>query len=341
MRDKDAEELLIALYEIALNRAPSEIELNRWISALATETRTLTDLMKVVKNSEEFSKKRAVRSQFPAGHFHSPVVNPATVSRYFDREVNRAPSEILGIDLSVGEMRDLWLKNLEFVQSTPFEDKPNPKNRYSYMGGPFPFGDGIALRMMIGHYRPRRIVEIGSGFSSACMLDSADHLGLKDFHLTCIDPNTARLKSLLRESDSDRITIVDDYIQNVSPSVVDQLEKNDILFIDSTHVMKTGSDVHFEFFYLLPRLKPGVVIHVHDIMYPFEYPRKWVLEDNYSWNEAYLLRAFLMYNDRFKITFWNSLYAKQHRKDITEEFPTFLRNPGGSIWLERVLPAVG
>jgi predicted O-methyltransferase YrrM len=190
--------------------------------------------------------------------------------------------------------------------------------------------------MMIFHFRPKRVIEIGSGFSSACILDSVQHANLRDFHLTCIEPNVSRLRSLLRPEDSERLTLIEAPVQDVPCAIVDALEPNDILFIDSTHVMKTGSDVHYEFFHLLPRLKPGVILHFHDIQYPFEYPDGWIFDSNYSWNEAYVLRAFLMFNKEFSIIFWNALYAGKFTTEITNEFPTFLNNPGGSIWIERV-----
>ena len=106
---------------------------------------------------------------------------------------------------------------------------------------------------------------------------------------------------------------------------MDSLEPNDFLFVDSTHVLKTGSDVHYELFYLLPRLNPGVLVHFHDVGYPFEYPDKWIYELNYSWNEAYALRAFLMFNAEFSIKFWNSLYAHKFSSQKSSEYPTFLR----------------
>jgi predicted O-methyltransferase YrrM len=275
-----------------------------------------------------------VASVFPAGHYHSPVVDPRTVSDYVSRERKTEPDQIAGIEVRVETMRELWLEHLAFIQSTPFADAASPANRYFYLGGPFPYGDAIALRMMIQHLRPKQIIEIGSGYSTACMLDAADHASLKDLQLTCIEPNPERLKSILRSDDASRLELIVRPVQEVPENIVDKLERNDILFIDSTHVLKTGSDVHFELFHLLPRLKPGVVVHFHDVLYPFEYPDKWVFETNYSWNEAYALRAFLMYNPRFGVIFWNSLFARKYRASIQAEFSTFLKNPGSSIWIK-------
>ena len=335
MDRKEAQDFITALFDMALKRKPQKSEVTAHAEALTSGRKSPLDFIQWVAQSPEHAVKRGVKTFFPIGHFHSPVVNPEEVRSYFSREVSLRLEEIAGIPLDVAAMRTLWIDNLPFIQQTPFTDMPNGENRYSYTGGPFPRGDGIITRMMMGHFRPKRVIEIGSGYSSACMLDAADHANLDPFELTCIEPNTARLRSLLRESDVSRVKVIEKFVQQVPADIVDTLEAGDFLFIDSTHVMKTGSDVHYELFYLLPRLKPGVIVHVHDVPYPFEYPHQWVFEDNFSWNEAYVLRAFLMYNTKFQIIFWNSLVAKTYQNEITREFPTFLTNSGGSIWIEK------
>ena len=90
-----------------------------------------------------------------------------------------------------------------------------------------------------------------------------------------------------------------------------ELHAGDVLFVDSTHVAKVGSDVNHIFFEILPILQPGVVVHFHDIMYPFEYEPKWIYT-GVAWNEAYMLRAFLMFNPTFKILLFNSFLAHLH-----------------------------
>ena len=330
-----AEQLINDLYLNALGRKPGQVEYEKWVrtamSALWPET-----IVKAFYQSDEYLKKNAVRSVFPIGHYHSPVVDPRTVKDYVLRERKIALNAIPGVSLDADAMRKLWLDNLDFIQTTPFTDDVSPNNRYNYLGGPFPPGDAITLRMMIGHYRPRRIIEIGSGYSTACMLDSAEHASLPAPHFTCIEPDPARLLSLLRGGDFKSLDLIRQPVQNVPEEIVDALQENDILFIDSTHVMKTGSDVHYEFFHLLPRVKPGVIVHFHDIGYPFEYLDEWIFDRNYSWNEAYVLRAFLMFNKEFSVVFWNPFFARSFTVLINEECPTFLRNPGGSIWIERV-----
>ena len=116
-------------------------------------------------------------------------------------------------------------------------------------------------------------------------------------------------------------------------STFSKLKENDILFIDSSHVLKTGSDVHYELFSILPSLNKGVLIHFHDIHYPFEYPRQSLFGNNTSWNEIYALRAFLSYNSAFEVVFWNGLFTHRQRELVHETNPLFLKNPGCSIWL--------
>lgn len=340
MERSAAEQLISDLYKYALGRQPDLSEFQTWVS-FAVNGAPAEELVRKFYESEEFRKRSPVASAFPAGHFHSPVVDPTLVADYVSRERRTAVSDIAGINIPVDQMRRLWLANLEFIRTTPFTEGPDPKNRYNYTGGPFPWADGITLRMMIRHLRPKRIVEIGSGYSTACMLDSAEHVDLRDLHITCIEPYPTRLKALLRPRDSNRVTLIERGIQDVPLNIVDALGENDILFIDSTHVLKTGSDVHCEMFHLLPRIKPGVVVHFHDIHFPFEYPDDWIFKKNYSWNEAYILRAFLMFNREFRIFFWNPLYAHVFASSIRDEYPAFLRNSGGSIWIERVAPAMG
>ena len=113
-----------------------------------------------------------------------------------------------------------------------------------------------------------------------------------------------------------------------------QLQENDILFIDSTHVSKLNSDVNRIIFNILPALKKGVLIHFHDIFWPFEYPKTWVKEGR-AWNEAYLLRAFLEYNTDFEILFFSHYTHLFNREWIAANMPLFLNNLGGNIWLRK------
>jgi hypothetical protein len=137
-----------------------------------------------------------------------------------------------------------------------------------------------------------------------------------------------RLNELLNAEDkqSDQVKTLSVMIQEVDLTIFDDLEAGDILFIDSSHVSKVASDVNFEIFEILPRLKKGVIIHFHDICHPFEYPSNW-LDMGIYWNEAYLLRAFLMFNTHFSILMFNHYWNNA----VIPEFGTVTE--GGSLWL--------
>jgi len=166
------------------------------------------------------------------------------------------------------------------------------------------------------------------------MLDTRDRFLAGELELTLIEPYTDRLHSLLRPEDEAAITLIEQRVQDVPLSAYDVLEDGDVLFIDSTHVSKIGSDVNHLVFEVFPRLRPGVFVHVHDIPHPFEYPAKWVAEGR-AWNEAYLLRAFLQYNSAFEVVFFGSHAQHFHREWIAGHMPLALERGSGSIWLRR------
>lgn len=334
MNAKDAHAFIIDLFQYLLHRAPREHELDNWL-ALIKGGVTPHAVFRRFVTSREYQKKNAtVRTAFPPGHYHSPVVDPATVKEYVAESSSLEVADIEGIGISPEWMLKFWQENLEFIRKTPFPEKQTPQFRFSYEGSPFPYGDAIILRAILRSKRPSRVIEIGSGFSTACILDTADEVGLNNLALTCIEPNPSRLKSLLREPDFRRIELIELPVQRVSIDCFRRLCSGDILFIDSTHVLKTGSDVHYELFSILPSLAPGVLVHFHDCQYPFEYPGKWIFDLNFSWNEVYAVRAFLMYNQQFRITFWNSLFGRLFREQIRADYPKYLKNSGSSLWIE-------
>ena len=152
--------------------------------------------------------------------------------------------------------------------------------------------DAEVYHSLIRHYRPRQVLEIGSGNSTVVALRAAAmnrHEGAETL-VTCIEPYP---EPGLRRSLQGAGKLIERPVQEVGFEVFEDLSRNDILFIDSSHVAKFGSDVVFEYLEVLPRLKPGVLVHVHDIFIPFDYPRKWIVDEHKFWNEQYLLQAFL------------------------------------------------
>jgi predicted O-methyltransferase YrrM len=322
-------QLLLRCY----GRSPAARELEIWTERLRGGL-TAQHFIRQLARSPAFAANRQVKVKNPAGHYFSPVVDPDLVVDYVAQARAARIADVAGIDFDLPGMEKFWRDNAAFIAATPFSDTPDGTHRYCFTGGPYNYGDATILRCIINAYRPRRIVEIGSGYSTACMLDAADEAGLTDFALTCIEPYPTRLKSVLRDTDTARVTIVEQGVQGHDLARFAQLERNDILFIDSTHVLKTGSDVHYELFHILPVLKPGVLVHFHDCRWPFEYSDKQIFEKNYSWNEAYGVRALLMYSTRFKVIFHGSLFATERPDLARDVYPPFMKNPGSALWVQ-------
>jgi len=279
-------------------------------------------------------KRKLLLSPFP-GSYSSPIVDAVDI-RSREAEIFSINSKLIpGVDLNE-EYQLTLLKEFErYYPEVPFKDVKNER-RFYYDNGYYLYSDAIFLYSMIRYFHPKRIIEIGAGFSSAAMLDSVDSLGYQDTVFTFIDPVPNRLKSLLRKGDYSRCTIIEKNLEHVDLSIVDQLAENDILFIDSSHVCKTGSDVNKIILEILPKLNSKVLIHFHDVFFPFEYPKPWVLDWNsFGWNEDYFLRAFLMYNSDFKIVFFNTFLEHFYKQRFTATMPDCLKHPGGSLWIQK------
>ena len=154
----------------------------------------------------------------------------------------------------------------------------------------YSYSDAIVLYSMMRHLRPQRIIEVGSGFSSAVMLDTNELFLGHQVACTFIEPHPECLLGLMSGDDRTRVTIIAHRLQDVELGVFTALDANDILFIDSSHVLKVGSDVQRIFSEIVPALRPGVYIHFHDVFFPFEYPRHWI-ERGRHWTEAYAARV--------------------------------------------------
>jgi len=206
--------------------------------------------------------------------------------------------------------------------------------RYRVRNNAFDIGDACMLRASLLLHRPARLVEVGSGWSSACVLDTLAEHGL-DTKVTFIEPYPRNLLARLRPDDHDRVEIVESPLQDVPTELFASLAPGDLLFIDSSHVFKPGSDVDDYLARILPAVAVGVHVHVHDIFWPFEVPPGW-LDEGRAWNEAAALRTFLQGNPSWEIVVFNDYLGRYHRDVIEEHLPQMLESVGGSIWLQRV-----
>lgn len=256
------------------------------------------------------------------GHYLSPIVGPLDAERAL-----RGQPECPGIDLHADEEVALMKELAQYWIGLP--EAPTPGWRY-HTSDFFAPRDATVYYALLQHFRPSRVIEVGSGFTSALALDTRDKL-LPEMNLTFIEPYPDRLYGLLGEKDRDTCTIIPAPVQDVPLETFDALAAGDFLFVDSSHVSKAGSDVNWLVFNILPRLADGVVVHIHDIFWPLEYGREW-LEDGRSWSEIYLVRAFLMYNHTFSVMLFNDWMWRHHPEMWTTLHPKWW-NGASSLWL--------
>jgi predicted O-methyltransferase YrrM len=269
----------------------------------------------------------------PDGHFYSTIPTKEDINLGLKNAAST--KKIEGIDFNISKQLELAEKFLHLQKEIPFPEEKNEKYRYYFNNNFYTKGCAKTLFSMMRTFKPKNIIEIGSGFSSALMLDTNAKYFDNQINCTFIEPYPEeRLNLLLQEKDYHTTQIYKNKIQEVDLSIFETLKENDILFIDSSHVCKVGSDLQKILFEILPRLNKGVLIHFHDIMHPFEYPKQWYKEGRY-WNEAYLLRAFLQYNENFKIILWGDYLYNNHYKEL-EKIDSFLKDtPGGNIWIQK------
>jgi hypothetical protein len=272
--------------------------------------------------------------RFPPGHFYSPLLDIKSLGPN-DSNLPFDGAELWEhINLRQSEQRSYYEDLLDRFPLLPFPSQKTDNYRYFTENIYFTLADAFTLSGVIRKEKPCRIVEIGSGFSSAVMLDT-----LRQTHasaeLTFIDPQPDRLYSLFLIDDRSISTVLAQRVQEVPFSVFDQLEAQDLVFCDSSHVAKIGSDVSYILLRILPRLKPGVLVHFHDVFYPFSYPATWIRE-GHAWNESLFLRAFLVGNMQFQLVAFNCYAGYSFPEVFRDRLPAFLNDTGGSIWIRKV-----
>lgn len=269
----------------------------------------------------------------PPGHFYSPIPSLSDIE---DKKAVlwSRPENIPGINLNPTKQLALIEKLGSFYDEQPFSSDKADGLRYFFNCGFFSYCDGLILYSLIRHLEPKRIIEVGSGFSSCNIMDTNELFFGNEIRCTFIEPYPDRLMSNISQSDREKHEVIVEKLQDVPLEKFAELGENDILFIDSSHVSKCGSDVNYIIFELLPSLKKNIYIHFHDIFYPFEYPLEWYHKGR-CWNEAYILRAFLQFNDSFEIVLFNDYMGYFYKPALKKNMPICLKNSGGSLWLRK------
>lgn len=285
----------------------------------------------------ELGEMRAAQADwarfFPPGHFYSPLPSREEVAEAFARGGFGPPFP--GVDLNEAGQLARLERFAGWYAEQPFPEAPAAGRRFHLANPSYGHFDAIMLYSMLREARPRRVIEVGSGFSSAAMLDLNDHVLGGSVEFTFIDPDMRRLRPLLWDGDTGRVTLIERRVQEVPLETFATLGEGDVLFIDSSHVSKLGSDVNRLYFDVLPALAPGVLIHIHDVAGNLEYPREW-FDEGRAWNEQYLLRAFLMHNAAYRVELFTGWLFNTRHAWFRERMPLCARGGGGQLWLRKL-----
>lgn len=298
-----------------------------------------------------------IKEAYPPGHFYSviPLLTESSIQEEEDKkEEKKIP--FLGLDFR-DDRHWTILKELPtyltYFDTTfgiaPFEDKEDLDRKvkertnyffYSIFNDNFGWMDARLLYYLLQKKKPRKIIEIGCGNSTLLIFNTKKMFGL-NLEIICIEPYPHDYILTLHKEG--HVQLIESKLEDVESDIFSSLEANDILFIDSSHVGKYKSDVLFYFSNIFPLLKKNVLVHIHDIFFPLDYPSSW-LKIGRFWNEQYFLYVFLQYNTKFSVLFGNAYALYKFPKQLFELQKNFYEHQhqlafpatpfgGGSFWL--------
>ena len=255
-------------------------------------------------------------------HYYSSVVDPHELAATRPRwaKASTLPGVDWDLDAQVERVRAICApRRDEYAENRVYREA---------VAGSFGPGYGEveaqALHAVVRHFQPQRIVEVGSGVSTACLRAASDrnaHEGAADAAITCIEPYpSAALRAL------EGVSLIAKPVQDAPIAPFEALGEGDLLFIDSSHQAKIGSDVTHLFLEVLPRLRPGVVVHIHDVYLPYDYA-PFTMKTLWHWNETAFLHAWLVHNERVRILFCMSALHHERREVLAELFPGYDPEP--------------
>ncbi len=262
-------------------------------------------------------------------HFYEPIPELRTL----DDKLWSEPQRLCGIEMNPARqshfLRDVFPAFRKEYEQIPI-DNPEQNDSFYLANGRFEGLDPLLAYCMVRHFRPSQIVEVGSGYSTLILAQAARVNGETELHSIepfPVDFLTAGVPGLT--------SLLVSKVEEVDPSFFSRLTAGDFLFIDTSHVVRIGGDVNYLFLEVLPRLNPGVIVHVHDIFFPYEYPQDWVMERRRFWTEQYLLQAFLVFNSEFEVLVSSGYLKATYPEEVAEVFPAAAPWTGGSFWMKR------
>jgi hypothetical protein len=269
-------------------------------------------------------------------HFYQPIPDTRTLTD----ELWAKESELVGMEMNDAVQLELLQRAFPRFRAEydrfPMDPTDNPYEYY-FNNGQFGGTDALGLYCMVRHFDPNLIIEVGSGFSTRVSAQAA--MENRHTKLVCIEPHATEpiRHDIFRTDLPGLVALISKRVEEVGVDLFQDLGPNDILFIDTSHVAKIGGDVNFVFLEIIPRLKPGVIVHVHDIFFPLEYPRGWVMDSLRFYNEQYLLQGFLAFNSAYEVLLCNSYLGHKYHDELKATFPNSPWWGGGSFWMRRRL----
>lgn len=265
-------------------------------------------------------------------NFYSPIPDVDSIpAGLWER-----PGSLAGVDLDLGSQLRYVSQELAPLMA---EFDPSPRqtactHEYYTGNGLFEGADADLLYAMVRHHRPRRMLEFGAGFSTlvtarACAANTAYG---RPAELVSHDPEASAPADPIDGLSAVRSVRA----QDVAPEVFASLTAGDVLFIDSSHTVKVGGDVPFLLLEVIPRLAPGVVVHVHDVFLPWEYPREWLARNRWYWAEQHLLQALLVGNQALEVMVAGHALWRAHPAELERLLPHLdPAHPPLSFWMRR------
>ena len=294
----------------------------------------------IVRDHSFFLKWEKLGFHISENHYYHPIPNLSLIKDEFWTTA----ASLKGIELNLSGQLQL-LEEVNSAYASRFNAFPQHKievnNPWEFFlqNQNFTSVDSEILYSIVRKFKPARIIEVGSGYTtflfSKAIEDEKSENTEYNVVFEAIEPYP---RDFLKTNIPKLTSLTTTPVQQVPLAFFETLQENDILFIDGSHMLKYGSDVEHVFFNILPILKKGVLIHFHDIFLPLPYPKEWVYDLGWFWNEQYLLQAFLMFNQSFEIMWSGSMMHNYHPdklKDVFYSYSNTNSNPG-SFWIKKV-----
>jgi hypothetical protein len=271
-------------------------------------------------------------------HFYTPIPETLKVPEAMWSGQSDCHGMALRMDEGLASLVRFAAKYRDEYDAFAF-DRPSGRQGFHLDNPAYSGGDAEILYSMVRELSPRRIIEVGSGYTTLLICEAVARNLRDDPAAACefvaIEPYPP---SYLSPLPAGVTRMLPSFVQSVPLSEFEALGAGDVLFIDSSHVASIGSDVNHLYLEILPRLASGVVVHIHDVFLPFEYPREWIRESRFFWNEQYLLQALLLFSSAFEVLLPTHALFRLHPEEFLRSIPSCSRHPSrpSSFWMRRV-----